>query len=176
MRRIAVAAALMLSVPALGATVACSSTWLQNFQNNPVEQIQVFESGVHTALASAQVAWSFVQPFLPAASAAAITQQYENAVFAVTHALTVLDDGVTAALAAQQTNPDFTALTAAVTNAVAQVIAIIDQYKGVVPPDGGVIAVPDAGSSAPGSAAVVTLPGLEDARTRLTALKQMAHH
>lgn len=176
MRKIALVLVLIASTPVVGGTVACNSTWWQDFQKNPVEQVQVFESGVHTALSAAQVAWAFVQSYLPAASAAAITQQYQNAVFAVNHALTVLDDAVSAALDAQQSNPDFSKLMTAVADAVAQVIAIVDQYKGVVPPDGGAIVALGVNLATPTATSPMTVPGLEDARAQLVQLKKLAQH
>jgi hypothetical protein len=150
-------------VPVVGAAVVgCNPQWWQNFVNDPAAQIQAFEQGVQIALNDAQVAWTVIQPYLPAASLAQITTQYQNAVFAVNHALTVLNDAVNAAIAAQQPTPDFTALMAAVTDAIAQVLAIIQQYSSGAPSgDGGATLV----------AGKPMNPALYDAQAQLTKLK-----
>ena len=180
MRKTILAAALAVAVPVLGgATVACNSTWWQNFQNDPVQQVQSFEQGVQVVLNDAQVAWTIVQPFLPAASAAQITQQYNNAVYAVNGALQVLNDAVAAAIAAQQPNPDFTALMTAVTNAVSTVIAIVAQYVNNPPApaplpsvDGGAPPAPKAAPAGPIAAAV---PMLTAAQQVLAGLQKQYH-
>ena len=127
---------------ALGTGVAvipgCSSTWWQNFQQNPVEQVQTFEAAVEVGLNAAELAWPAILPALPASSQAQAQLQFTNAVSAVNHALQALNDGVNAAVAAQQANPNFTALMQAVSDAVAQVVAIVDLYTQSAPvADGG---------------------------------------
>jgi hypothetical protein len=155
-------------VPALGAAVVgCNPQWWQNVINDPSATVTAFEQGVQVALNDAAIAWAVVQPFLPPANLAAITQQYENAVFAVNHALVALNDAVTAAIAAQQPNPDFSALMAAVSDAVAQVLAIIQQYSSNAPIDGG---APPAPTPA-GVAAKPTNPALYEAQAQLAKLK-----
>lgn len=139
----------MAAVPAVS-VAGCASTWWTSFTNDPVQIVQSFEQGVQIALNDAAIAWSVVQPFLPAASAAQITQQYTNAVFAVNHSLQVLSDAVTAAVAAQTPNPDFSTLMTAVTDAVSQVLAIIQQYVATPPAavDGGMAPIADSGTVA----------------------------
>lgn len=154
---------------ALGAAlVGCNSQWWQNVINDPSAAVTAFEQGVQVALNDAAVAWAVVQPFLPPVSAAQITQQYHNAVFAVNHALVVLNDAVDAAIAAHQTTPDFSVLMAAVTDAVAQVLAIIQQYSSnsssTAPTDGGVAPVG-------GAAGKPMNPALYEAQAQLSKLK-----
>jgi hypothetical protein len=156
-------------VPVVGAAViGCNPQWWQNFTSNPEAQVSAFEQGVQVALNEAAVAWSVVLPFIPAPSVAQITQQYQNAVFAVNHAMALLNDAVNAAIAAQQSNPDFTALMAAVTDAISQVLAIIQQYSSSAPQtvDGGVAPAP-----APGVAAKPANPYLYEAQAQVTKLK-----
>src|SRR5271168_4737949 len=128
MRKTLLALALLTSVPLMGATAACGSAWWQSFQSNPEAQVQAFESGVQIVLSNAQLAWGIAQPFPPTATAAAIQTQFTKAIFDVNHALSVLNDAVQVAVNAQNANPNFTTLMAAVTDAVANVIAIVDQY------------------------------------------------
>jgi hypothetical protein len=176
MRKTVLALALMASVPVLGATTACSSTWWQEFQANPVAQVQAFEQGVQVVLNDAQIAWTFVQPFLPAAQAGAITAQYQNAVFAVNHALQVLNDAVTAAVAAQQSNPNFTALMAAVTDAIGQVLAIIQQYTAPTGDGGAPVLDGGAPPAAVASAKAPLTPAFADAQAGLASLQKMIKH
>lgn len=141
--------------------VSGCATWWQNFQNDPVASIHSFEQGVQIVLSDAQIAWVVVQPMLPAANAAQITTQYNNAVFAVNHALTALNDAVNAAAAAKQPNPDFSKLMVAVTDAVGQVLAIIDQYK--------TSTAPSAGTAVK---APVSIPALDEAHAGLDNIKK----
>jgi leucyl aminopeptidase (aminopeptidase T) len=160
------ALALMASIPVLGATVSCNSAWWKNFESNPVAEVQSFEQGVQVVLNDAQLAWTIVQPYLPPATAAAINLQFNNAVFAVNHALVALNDAVQAAVAAQNPNPDFSAMMASVTDAIAQVIAIIDQYTNLqIVTDGGATVTATNNGKAPMS------PMLVDAHAGLTSLK-----
>jgi hypothetical protein len=167
MRKTIIVAAIVAAVPAVTIT-GCGSSWWTNFVDDPVQQVQTFEQGVQVALNDAAIAWSVIQPFLPASSAAQITQQYNNAVFAVNHALQVLSDAVTAAVAAETPNPDFSTLMTAVTDAVSQVLAIIQQYVQPAAPvvaDSGAPAVPDAGpplSAKPGKA-LPSVPAYDEA-------------
>jgi hypothetical protein len=132
----------------------CNSAWWQNFLNNPMAQVQTFEQGVQVALNAAQSAWAFILPLIPASAQAQATTQYNNAVSAVNHALQVLNDGVAAAVAAKQATFDATQFMQAVSDAVAQIIAIIDQYKSSATP------APVAGKMAAPTAPVI--PGYAD--------------
>jgi hypothetical protein len=157
--------ALTLSLTLLvSAGCASVSQWWQNFTKNPIAQIQSFEQEVATILTILNTAWQFIQPFIPAAVLPFAQTQYTNAVAAVGHAEAALQDGVTAAVdATQSPMPDFSGLVTAVTAAVNQVIAIVDQYKGTAP-----VAVPDAG---PTIVAATSPVGLEEARARNAKLK-----
>jgi hypothetical protein len=146
-----------------GATVSCSAAWWSEFSSNPVEQIQTFEQGTIIVLNTAQAAWSVIQPLLPSSAVVAVTQQYENAVVAVNHAIQILNDAVTAALAAETPNPSFAVLMSAVTDAISQVLAIIDQYVT------NTSASWDGGVSASTSAAV-------EAHAGLAKLQKLAAH
>ena len=169
LRRTIIIAAMPLVMGA--SAIGCSSSWWQNFISDPAAQVQTFEAGVQVVLSQAQVAWTIVQPFLPAASAATITQQYENAVYAVNGALQVLNDAVTAAIAAQQPTPDFSGLMTAVTNAITTVIGIVQQYVGNAP------VVVDGGAAAPAAPAKVptAVPALTAAQAGLASLQHQIH-
>jgi enamine deaminase RidA (YjgF/YER057c/UK114 family) len=163
MKKIVVVSSLALAL-GFGGTLGCSaaSTWWQNFQSNPVAQVQSFESTVQIGLNSAQVAWTFLQPYLPPAQAAQINQTFENVVATVNHSLTLLNDAVSAAIAAQQPNPNFSALMQAVSDAFNQVLAIIAQYTTQPTADGGAPPAPAAGKM--GLPPATSVPGLADAQ------------
>jgi hypothetical protein len=129
---------LVLSITLLALTATgcsgCASSWWQNFQQNPVAQVQLFETGVQTTLSTAEAVWADVTPFLPADVLAKAQPIYNDAVVTVNDSLAALNDALTAAAAAGTPNPDFSTLIKAVEDAVAKVIAIIDQYKGTPAP------------------------------------------
>jgi len=156
----------MLSLALLSTECAAVSQWWQNFQKNPVAQVQAFLSEVQTVLNILEGAWNFISPLLPASILPAAQQQYSNAVTSVGHAEAVLQDAVTADIAAQQSSPDLTAFVAAVSDALNQVIAIIDTYKG-----NANVSVPDAGPTGIRVIATIQPPGLEEARTRTAHLR-----
>ncbi len=157
-------------VVALGAGAAtlpgCASAWWQNIVNNPVESVQQFEAAINVAVSAAQLAWPAILPAIPAASQAQAQQQFSNAVAAVNHALQALNDGVNAAVAAQQSNPDFTALMQAVSDAVVQVVAIVDEYSGTQPAPAPVA---DAGAP-PAPASLAVAPKAPAAATNVADL------
>ena len=177
MRRILLVALLPIAMGASTVGCAAAAQWWQNFESNPVAQIQSFESGVQVVLNDVQVAWTIIQPFLPTSSAAAVTQQYENGVYAVNGALQVLNDAVQADIAAQTPNPDFSTLMTAVTNAIQTVISIVQQYAGQSP-----VPVPglDAGTPPPPAVAVApkvpaAIPALTAATQGLASLQKQIH-
>lgn len=150
---------------ALGTGVAvvpgCNSAWWQNFQNDPVAQVQTFEATVQIAINAAELAWPAILPAIPADKQAAVNQQFMNAVAAVNHAEQALNDAVNAAVAAKQANPNFAVLMQAVSDAISQVIAIVDLYMQPTPPappsDAGAPAVAMKGVGATAASSVADL-------------------
>jgi hypothetical protein len=150
------------------ADTGCNSAWWQNFKNDPVQQVQTFEAAISVATNAAQLAWPAILQAISAASQAQAQQQFTNALAAVNHAEQVLNDAVNAAVAAQQPNPDFTALMQAVSDAVAQVVAIVDLYSGQAPspaPDGG---APAAAKVALNGAAATSVADMHTAYNSLS--------
>lgn len=130
-------AMLLLVVTTVFAAIGCSgcnSAWWQNFKNDPTAQVQLFETSVQTALSDADVVWQSVKMYLPADLRVKAQGRYDQAVFAVNRALQLLNDGVQAAVEAQQASPDFSKLIQAVSDAVAQVVALINELKATPPP------------------------------------------
>jgi hypothetical protein len=119
---------------ALGAGIAgCGSAWWQQVTSNPALDVQTFESAIQIAVNAAQLAWPAILSAIPAANQVVANQQFQNAVSAVNHGEQVLNDAVNAAAAVGQTNPNFTALMQAVSDAVGQVVAIVSTYTVPVP-------------------------------------------
>jgi hypothetical protein len=119
----------MLAV-SLTAGSGCNSAWWQNFKNNPVEQVQAFEQSVQVVLNVAEATWAIVYPLLPANVQPQALADYNKAVITANAAINTLNDAVQVAVAAQGTPPDFTALEQAISDAVQQIITVINTYKG----------------------------------------------
>jgi hypothetical protein len=67
----------------------------------------------------------------------------QQAIFAANHAILALEDAEQAAVAANLSNPDFTAVLSQVSDAVGQVIAIVQGLQGsskAIAPEGGPLA------------------------------------
>lgn len=140
------------------ADTGCNSAWWQNFKNDPVEQVQTFEATIQVAVSAAELAWPAIVQAIPPASQAQANLQFQNAVTAVNHGLQALNDAVNAAVAAQQPNPDFSALMQAISDAVNQVIAIVDLYsQQPAAPDAGPPPPPPASDAGPAPAPSVAM-------------------
>lgn len=108
-----------------------------NFKDDPVAQVHSFEQTVQTTIASAQVAWAVILPTLPADVGPQANEKFLLAVATVTHSLQLLNDAVMLAVESKQDHPDFLKLMTAVTDAVAQVLQIVDLYRGTTTSDAG---------------------------------------
>lgn len=163
MRKIILGAALVLG---LGGGIAGCTSWWQAFQANPVAQIQTIEQDAQIVINGVELAWSVIEPFLPAAIVQPINTQFANAVAAINHNVQLLSQAVAADVAAKQAAPDFTTLIAAVSDAVQQVLSLLSQYQSQIPAlaDAGIPTLPD-GSISLGriSGAPTSLAGLDDA-------------
>lgn len=114
----------------VGLIPGCNSAWWQDFVNNPGEQVTSFEATVQVGVNAAELAWPTILQAIPPANQAAAQQQFTNALAAINTAEQVLNNAVNAAVAAQTPNPNFMALMQDVTNAVNEIISIIDLYNG----------------------------------------------
>lgn len=128
MKRLVLALMLVVALSTVSGCAAIAAWW-NNFKQDPVAQVQVFEQGVAVAVADATIAFQVVKNFLPADVQVKAQADFDSAILSVNHAMAALNDAVQAAVVAQSANPDFTAIITDVTNAVVAVIAIVDQYK-----------------------------------------------
>lgn len=154
---------------ALGLAVAltvvpsgCGNTWWANFQNDPVAQVQAFEQSAHIALSLADGAWNTVKGFLPPTTLAEAQPKYDLAVVAVNKALLVLNDAVQVDVEAKNPNPDYSKLIQAVSDAVAQVAAVVNEFK--TPP----------ATVAPG-AMPMKVQGLDTLEQAVVSMKHVGH-
>lgn len=115
-------------------TTGCGSTWWQDFKSNPVAKVQVFETTVQSAMSIADVTWNSVKVYLPPDVSMRAQAKYDVAVVAVNHAIGLLNDAVQVAAETQNTTPDFSKLIQAVSDAVTQVIGVINEFKGMAAP------------------------------------------
>jgi hypothetical protein len=166
-------ALLALVLTTMLTAVGCSSAWWQNFKSDPVAQIQLFENTEQTALSDADVIWQSIRMYLPPDIQAKAQLRYDQAVFAVNKAMALLNDGVQVAIQAQTANPDFSKLIQAVSDAVAQVVAIINEFKNAPPPPQLALGVPPKPAAIAGlddlSAAVTTMNKIGGVNTTTVA-------
>jgi hypothetical protein len=121
------AALLALPFGALATLPACNPQ-TQQWITNATVTAQEVETTANTVLADAQVAWPVVYALIPAAQQAGAQQSFTTALKASNRAVLLLADAIAAAQAANQSNPDFTTAIQAVSDAIAQVIAIVNQF------------------------------------------------
>ncbi len=125
-------AVLLLAVATSVGIVGCKSPAVPA----AITEVQLFETGVQVALSTAEVVWAGVMPLLPPAAAAQDQQLFNDAVVVVNDTLGALNDAITVAQQTQNPNPDFSALSTAVTDALKKVLAIVDQFRGTAVPPG----------------------------------------
>ena len=121
---ITVAAALTVVLPATTLT-GCNQPIV------PTNAIQAAEEVAQTAatvVADAEVVWPIVYAAIPSANQAAAQNAYNEGLFTVNHTILALNDAIAAAIAANTPNPNFTAVIAQLSQAVASIVAIVQQF------------------------------------------------
>jgi hypothetical protein len=127
-------ALILMVIMALGASGCASlASWWASFESNPLEQVQTFEAGVAIAVSDATVAFQVVKNYLPADVQVKAQTDFDNALITINNAEDALNAAVQAAIDAQQTNVNFTALITAVNDAVQAIVAIVAQYQSAPP-------------------------------------------
>jgi hypothetical protein len=136
-RRAAVLIVMFIAMP-IGiytSTVGCSQPTI------PTSAIAVAQGVAQTAttiVADAQSVWPVIYAAIPASQQAAAQTVFNGAIFTANHAILALDDAISAAIAANNTTPNFAAIYSSLADAVAQVVAIVQQFTG--PSDAGAVA------------------------------------
>jgi hypothetical protein len=96
-----------------------------------ISPVPTIETDAEAALSDAELVWQVIAPFV----SCQLSNDFNNAIITAQHAISLLSAASMAATA-----PDLTTLIQDVEAAIAQVIAIIDQYGGNIP-------MPDAGAT-----------------------------
>ena len=109
-------------------TTGCGSAWWQNIISNP-GSVQQLISYVTSFLQAVAAIWNVIFPLIPTAAQAQAETDYNNAIFSVEQGVVALEDALKAAAAAQQSNPDFSALIANVQAAVDALMKIVAQWQ-----------------------------------------------
>jgi hypothetical protein len=123
-----------LSVLVLTPACACTpSAGTTTTVNNAVTTAQQVEIVANTVISDAQIAWAVISPALPAATAAQAQADFAAGLFAAQKAVLVLADAIQGAQAVNTANPDFTAAMQAVTDAIGQIVAIVNNFKSLQP-------------------------------------------
>jgi hypothetical protein len=130
---LALVAAIVVPAVAVSGCAAFTTAW-QNLLQDPTAEVTSVEQTVNIILDGAQLAWTAIQPLLPADQAASINAVFAQAVADVTAALSALNTAVQIAEAEKTAAPNFSAQLAVLQTAAAKVIALVDQYKNGVPP------------------------------------------
>jgi hypothetical protein len=102
----------------------------------PVSVIAGAQVAVQTAttlVSDAQTAWPVIKLLLPTGDQAAAQDAFDKAVFATNHAILATNDAIGAAIAANNPNPDLSVLLSALGDAVAQVVAVVQEFQGKAP-------------------------------------------
>lgn len=119
---------LMLSIlPVTGCLSACNMP--PAVVTNAIAAAQAAAQTATTLVSDAQAAWPAVKVLLPADKQAAAQDAFDKAVFTANHALLALNDGITAAIAANNSKPDFTSLLSALGDAAMAVIAVVQEFR-----------------------------------------------
>jgi hypothetical protein len=172
MKKIILGIALCATPVVVGATTVDCSGSIQNVVTSAVITAQEVVSVANTVVADAQVAWPIVYALIPASAQPAAQTAYNNAVLTANSAIMALADAIQAAQAVSQTDPNFTAAIQAVSNAIAQIIAIVNQYTGTTPAvDGGAPPPPPSTSVALGK----NIPAVTQLNNDLVVFKRVAH-
>lgn len=148
----------LLSTVTLCSGCAQFQQWWQNFQQDPVAQVQTFETDAQLVVSSLEVAWETIKIFLPPAIIPQAQQQFDNAIASFNHALAALQDAVQAAVDAKNNAPDFSKAIADINSAVQEIVAIVNTYK-------------TQQVQPAGAAKLADPPGLADAIARANQLK-----
>jgi len=107
----------------------CTSTWWAEVKANPVQTASQLAEYVQVFLSTATTVWQVISPLIATSQQPQANKDFSDAVAALNGALTVYQDAVRAAAAAEQPNPDFSALISNVEDAASKVMAVVAQFR-----------------------------------------------
>ena len=99
------------------------------FTTDNLSKAQAFERTAQTAILIGAATADAMLTSIPGTEVAAIKVKFDQAVIAAQSALQAFDDLMSAAIAAGQTNPDLTAATAKVVEAIGHISDVIAEIK-----------------------------------------------
>jgi hypothetical protein len=108
--------------------VGCTAAWWQNVATPA--NVQSLITYAESFIEGAQALWAIILPLVPSASAAQANTDFNNGVLTAQKAIAVLEDAYNAAQGAQQSNPNFATLIAALQDAISQVMGIVQTWQG----------------------------------------------
>lgn len=124
-RKIAAAMVLGLALTSTG----CASFW-KEFRENPVQKSQTLIQQAQVVQNMAVRVFEEVMKMLPPEKQAIARPKFERAIFTVDHSIGVLNSALTVAAEMGKDTPDIWVAIAALQKAVADVMAIIEEYRG----------------------------------------------
>jgi len=160
------ALALILSVSAGCAT---TSAWWKDFTENPVTQTESILSIASGVQAIAGITFNQILNQIPVERRPDARKRFDHADMALTKAIVVVRDAVTAAAQAKEDKPDFTLVLNNVTDAIAQIKVIVTEVKGLVAAPVAMAAAADAGAPVAAAAPEVDTSDLDDMLGRYEA-------
>lgn len=96
---------------------------------NVISIAQVVSSTAQTVINEAQTVWPAILATRPQAEQAADQDAFNKAVFTANHVILTLNDAIQVAIASNAANPSFDAIFSQVADAVAQVVAIVQNFQ-----------------------------------------------
>lgn len=124
-------AALLIVIGTVLCTSGCGSS-LPPF----VQAALVFETGTQIAVSTAQEVWPGIVTLLPVAQQGAANTAFQDAVVSTNDADAALNDVVIIDEQANSPTPNLATLTQAVSDALDQLLNVVNQFKGDNPPSG----------------------------------------
>ena len=112
-------------------TAGCTSSWWQNFENDPIAKVQAFEQQVSVVEGFVNIAYSVTYPLLPAADQVIVAEKYNTLLASVNDAENTLNATVQADVDLK-TTPDFTKVMQDVSDAVTGLVAFVNDMKNLV--------------------------------------------
>lgn len=141
---------------------ACAPTGQPTVPTNTIASAESAAQTATTVVSDAQAVWPIVYAFLPTAQQSVAQDAFNKAIFTANHAILALNDAIQVAIAANNPNPDLGTVISQVTDAVAQLVAIVQ----------GTNAGPTLQVRARTASGVDAMVDMQTAADRLKALKR----
>jgi len=131
-RHLAVLAVLAGVVPA-ATGVALAGCTQPAIPTSAISAAETVAQTAATVVSDAQAVWPVVLAAIPVAQQPAAQDAFNKAVFAANHAILALNDAIQVAIAANTPSPDFTAIISQVSDAIGQIVSIVQDFQSKAP-------------------------------------------